>query len=92
MRGVRGAPVLLIPQAPILRGLACLSCGAKFRPEQEGLWERHSVACSAAHEEEERQMSLRTTMGAFGGEMVVPDLEQWVRKHRVELIERRKRI
>lgn len=37
-------------------------------------------------------MSLRTSMGVFGGAPVIPDLEAWVAKHRVELIERRKRI
>lgn len=86
------APTILIPQTQLPRGLACLSCGAKFRHDQRELWERHAIRCSAQHEDAERDMSLRTSMGVFGGEAVIPDLEAWVARNRVELIEKRKKL
>lgn len=85
-------PTILIAQAQLPRGLACLSCGARFHRDQRELWERHSIRCSERHEEEERAMSLRTSMGVFGGEAVIPDLEEWVARNRTELIEKRKKL
>lgn len=89
---MRGSPVLLIPQQPLLRGLVCLSCGARFRRDQVADHERHVVGCSNRHVDEERQMSARATGSVFGGDMVIPDLEAWVSRNRTELIEKRKKL
>lgn len=86
------APVILVPKTQLPAGLACLSCGARFPFEHDGRYVRHVVKCSRAHEEQERKMSLRERMGVFGGDRVIPDLEDWVARNRQAIIEKRKRI
>lgn len=72
--------------------LVCLTCRQRWPAHKQLRFEAHCVECSNAHEDEEREMSLRTHLGIFGGERAIPDLEDWVARNRQALLEGRKRL
>ena len=62
----------------------CLTCGSS------GVDQAHIISCSAAHADVEQQMVRDDSV--WNGKPVVPDLEEWVAKHRTELLEGRKKL
>lgn len=71
--------------------LLCRVCGDRF--VESLTYERHVVECSNKHDTEIRESSMSHKFpNMYGPEAGVPDLEQWVDKHRDEIIEGRKKM
>jgi len=73
----------------------CLCCNdAVFFAGEESAYEAHVVACSRRHDEEMRAQSLRAKAPGIFDPFQSGDVEfgQWIRRHRAELIEGRRKL
>lgn len=66
-----------------------LTCGKPFYEDEREKYERHAVKCAQENAESIHKLMVQTRTPISGG---VPDLEEWVAKHREELIEGRKKL
>jgi hypothetical protein len=81
------------------RTLECKTpgCGARFLEDQRRKWELHCIACSETHREELLMQSARNKAPdlwdplspEYNGDL---DFEGWVKRHRVEIVEGRKKM
>lgn len=91
----RPQKMLWLPPAVFLEAAArCQCCGKPFTERdmrRGGAYEKHVVACAEEHDEELR--ALRHANDPVIGEDVGDtELKLWIDKHRVALIEGRKRL
>lgn len=76
-------------QAPILR---CLLCRKEFYDYEVRKYKAHAARCSADHAEQIEAARL-VNQGFFDpAKLGTKDIEDWVAKHRTELLEKRKKL
>jgi uncharacterized C2H2 Zn-finger protein len=83
--------VRMSPGEPKFR---CLVCQAVFYEGEHRAYERHVVGCAQRNEAELRAMSLRERAPALFDPERSGDVElgKWIRLHRTELLEGRKKL